>query len=63
MDATTLYVIVALANGELRTVDTIPQPSDPQSCTTAAQRARYDGGWTKWDANCALRSKTLVIAR
>ena len=48
MDATTLYVIVALANGELRAVDTIPQPSDRQSCTTAAQRARYDGGWTNF---------------
>ena len=59
MDATTLYVIVALANGELRTVDTIPQPSDRQSCTIAAQRARYDGGWTNFYgtriARCALR--------
>ena len=73
MDATTLYVIIALANGELRTVDTIPQPSNRQSCTTTAQRARYDGAWTNFYVTragaksvliyCAPRSKTLVIAR
>ena len=73
MDATTLYVIVMLANGELHTMDAIPQPSNRESCATAAQRARYEGWWTNFYVTrtgaksvliyCAPRSKTLVIAR
>lgn len=42
MDAATLYAIVQLANGHLRTADAIPNPNSHDSCESVARKARYD---------------------
>ena len=64
MDATPLYVTLRWPTGSCAPWI----PSHSQAIASPApppRRGRYDGGVDQllWDANCALRSKTLVIAR
>ena len=71
MNATTLYVIVALANGDVHTADVFPLGS-VQRCEEAARdvflRGRIVNDYLRAGAKsvmfyCAPRDKTLVIAR
>lgn len=70
MDAATLYVIVMLANGDVRTATYFPWP-DNRHCPDAARdmaHGRIANDYLRTGAKsvmfyCAPRSKTLVIAR
>jgi hypothetical protein len=69
MDAMTLFVIVQLASGEVRTADYTRMPLN-RSCTEAAQSARVHrtGYWMRAGAKrvmfyCAPTERPLVIAR
>jgi hypothetical protein len=70
MDALTLFVIVQLANGEVRTVHATPMPMN-RSCTEAAENLHHGyianhylrAGAKRVMFYCAPTAKPLRIAR
>lgn len=70
MDAATLYTIVQLANGELKTADAMTLPTNRESCAITAQEmgprlvSRYmRRGAKRVLVYCGPTYQRLVIAR